>query len=178
MLSQFEFVLFNNFVEMELPVGVEIFQEEYSVEKAARYEILGKLGEGTFGEVKKALDVVTGKHVAIKYVRILSRKSGIPKAVFRELQSLKQLSDSEYIIKLLDVYTDESNLCLVMECIVSDLSEVISQSKSYLSRAHLKCIFKMMFAGLAHCHSRNVIHRDIKPSSELMFSISLAFAVF
>lgn len=150
---------------MQLPPNVELYEEEYSVGRAKRYEIQERLGEGTFGEVRKALDCRTGAAVAIKYVRILSRKSGIPKAVFREMQALKQLSSCEHILKLYDVYPDESNLCLVTEYVASDLAEVISQAKGYLTRANLKCYFMMIFEGIGYCHSKGIIHRDIKPAS-------------
>lgn len=152
--------------KMQLPTGIEILETRLGQSKSVRYTTQERLGEGTFGEVRKAVDSVSGKPVAIKYVRILSRKAGIPKAVFREMESLKQLSHCEYIMRLFDVFTDESNLCLVMEYVESDLSEVILQSKQHLPRANLKCLFKMIFEGLSYCHSRNIIHRDIKPASK------------
>lgn len=151
---------------MHNPSNVEIYDDEYSIRRSDRYVVQERLGQGTFGEVRKALDSRSGTQVAIKYVRILSRKSGIPKAVFREMQALKQLSNCEYILKLYDVYPDESSLCLVTEFVASDLSEVISQAKGYLSRANLKCIFKMIFEGISYCHSKGIIHRDIKPASK------------
>lgn len=152
---------------MQLPPNVELYDDEYSLSRAQRYVIQERLGEGTFGEVRKAVDSRSGAEVAIKSVRILSRKSGIPKAVFREMQALKQLSNCEFILKLFDVYPDESNLCLVTEYVASDLSEVINQAKDYLSRANLKCFFRMIFEGIGFCHSKGIIHRDIKPASTL-----------
>jgi hypothetical protein len=131
---------------------------------------------GTFGEVRRAVDQLSGKHVAVKYVRILSKKSGMPKAIFRELESLKQLSESPYVIKLFDVYTNESNLCLVMEYVESDLAEVIEQTGQggeLLSRPNLKALFRMILQGIAYCHSRNVMHRDIKPASKCLHNCPL-----
>lgn len=151
---------------MQLCSELEIFEEPYSSSKLDRYCFQERLGEGTFGEVKKAVDTISGRVVAVKFVRILSKKNGIPKAVFREMESLKQLSQSEYIMRLYDVYSDEGNLCLVMEYVVSDLSEVISQSKQSLLRSHLKAFYFMILSGVCYCHSRNIIHRDIKPASK------------
>lgn len=152
---------------MQLPADVELLESRLGQGKSTRYLSQEKLGEGTFGEVRAAVDSLSGKKVAIKYVRILSRKAGIPKAVFREMESLKQLSQCEYILKLFDVFTDESNLCLVTEYVESDLSEVIQHSKQHLPRSHLKVLFKMILEGLSYCHTRNIIHRDIKPASTL-----------
>ena len=146
----------------------EIFFDDYSVEKSEHYSYLERLGEGTFGEVRKGVDKITGEVVAIKFVRILSKKDGVPKALFREMESLKQLCGCPYIIKLHDIFTTESNLCLVMEYLVSDMSEVISQLSCQLSRSQLKSYFQMILQGVAFCHSMNIIHRDIKPSSKVV----------
>mmetsp|Transcript_348 Transcript_348/g.479 ORF Transcript_348/g.479 Transcript_348/m.479 type:complete len:363 (+) Transcript_348:37-1125(+) len=147
---------------------MELYNDHYRSDSASRYECRERLGEGTFGEVRRAVDRVSGAQVAIKYVRMMSRKSGIPRAVFREMESLKQLSSSPYIIKLHDVYPEESNLCLVMEYVVSDLSEVILQSTEYLTRCDLKSLYRMILEGLVYCHERNIIHRDIKPANYLL----------
>lgn len=144
---------------------IEFYQERYSSEKATRYVTSGKLGEGTFGEVKKAVDRITGKIVAVKFVRIMSRHGGIPKAVFRELESLRQLSECKFIVSLLDVYADEMKLCLVMEHVESDLSEVISRSQRYLPTSHIKAYAHMMLQAVSFCHQNKILHRDIKPAS-------------
>ena len=161
-----------------MKTNVELFEEQYATTKIQKYRTLERLGEGTFGEVRKAVDTVSGKTVAIKYVRILSKKGGVPKAVFREMESLKQLSRCEYVLRLYDVFADEANLCLVMEYVESDLSEVISQSKQFLPRSHLKAFYKMILHGISYCHERNVMHRDIKPASKyisILFKLHFEF---
>jgi serine/threonine protein kinase len=150
---------------MQILPAVELFEEDFARSKLHRYQTLERLGEGTFGEVRKAVDSVSGHVVAIKFVRILSRRGGIPKAVFREVESLKQLAQCEHVVHLYDVYADEANVCLVLEYIESDLSEVISNSRFRLQRSHLKAYFLMILKSLEHCHSNNIIHRDIKPAS-------------
>ncbi len=145
---------------------MEIFQDRYAAEKNDRYKPSEKLGEGTFGEVRKAVDTFNGRKVAVKYVRMMSRNNGIPKAVFRELESLRQLSECQYIVKLLDVFTLETKLCLVMEYVESDLSEIIANTSEYLPRSHIKAYSRMILRALSHCHENKIIHRDIKPASE------------
>ena len=68
----------------------EIFEDEYEIGKADRYMSLEVLGEGTFGTVRKGIDRRSGKIVAIKYIRVMSKNGSLPKAIFREMQSLKQ----------------------------------------------------------------------------------------
>ena len=135
--------------------------------KSERYLTRGKLGEGTFGEVRLGLDTFTGKQVAMKYVRIMSlERGGIPRAVFRELESLKQLQGSDLVTRLLDRVPEESNLCLVLEYLPSDLYEVIQRAKSPLPIQQVKCFARMLLSALGHCHSMRIIHRDVKPASE------------
>ena len=145
----------------------------YSVENESdqqRYLCHGKIGEGAFGDVRRGTDSLTGKVVALKYIRILNSSEGLPRAVFREIEALRQLSEGTHIVSLLDVFPDESNLCLVLDYHPSDLSEVISQAKSFLPVAHVKAYSRMLLDALAFIHARCVIHRDIKPSNILVSS--------
>jgi serine/threonine protein kinase len=150
---------------------MEIYHDDYEpVANINRYEHLSTLGEGTFGEVKKAYDSYTDKIVAIKSIRLLSKKKGLPKAVFREIESLRQLSDCIYIVKLDNVYAMENSVCLVMEYIENDLQKLIhycSTRNKQLPRDQLKSLYQMMLHSIDFCHSHHVIHRDIKPSSKL-----------
>lgn len=145
---------------------MEFYQERYSPDKIDRYTLREKLGEGTFGEVRSGIDTVTGRNVAVKSVRVLSRSGGIPKAVFRELESLRQLSECENIVTLLDIYTDDTKLCLVTEFVQSNLSDVINNSTQYLHRSHVKAYAQMTLQAIAFCHTNKIIHRDIKPASK------------
>jgi serine/threonine protein kinase len=136
----------------------------------SRYISGRRLGEGAFGEVRLATDSFTGEIVAQKSIRIQSQDEDattIPRAVFRELESLKQLSDSSFVTKLLNYYTKETSLVMVLEYLPSDLQEVISQAKDYLPRQHVKAYAHMLLQAVAFCHERRIIHRDIKPSSKI-----------
>lgn len=133
-----------------------------------RYKFIKRLGQGAFGEVHLCIDSLNDQYVAIKNVRIVSRESGIPVAVFREMESLRQLSSSGLVTELLDVYPDEKNLCLVLEYLPSDLAEIISQSKEFISRPRIKALSYMLLEAISYCHQNKIIHRDIKPANILI----------
>ena len=149
--------------------NIEIFEDEYEIGKADRYMPLEVLGEGTFGTVRKGIDRRSGKIVAIKYIRIMSKNGSLPKAVFREMQSLKQLCNCTNIIHLHDVYVEETSVCLVTEYAQSDLAELITYrgtSKDYIPRSQIKTLFYQMLRAVDYCHANHIIHRDIKPASK------------
>lgn len=141
---------------------------------AARYRHLGRLGEGAFGDVRFGVDTSTGETVALKHVRVITQKhgpggaGGVPKAVFREMEALRQLDDSNRVVKLLDVYPEENNLCLVLEYLPSDLGEVISHANNWLPISQVKAFAWMLMDSLQYIHSHHIIHRDIKPSNLLL----------
>lgn len=135
--------------------------------KSARYVTQGRLGEGTFGEVRMGHDTFTGKRVAMKFIRIMSQeRGGIPRAVFRELESLRQLGGSDHVAQLLDYYPDENNLCLILEYLPSDLYEIIQKATRPLPVPQVKALAQMLLRAVSHCHEKNIIHRDIKPASK------------
>jgi serine/threonine protein kinase len=141
-----------------------------STDKSRRYKRLSRIGQGTYGDVCKGIDVYTGKNVALKFVRILARDThSIPKAVFREVESLRHLQ-SPFICQLHDMYPDEASLVLVLEYLPYNLQEIISHTKDYFPRAHFKAYFKMLLEAIAHCHEQHIIHRDVKPSNILISS--------
>lgn len=144
---------------------MEVLEEELGIQKEDRYKLKDYLGEGTFGSVRRAIDTITGREVAVKQIRLMSKGRYLPKAVFRELEALKQLSDGKYIVKFFDMYGSDSAVCIVMEHVELSLADIIEKNKHQLPLGQLKCYFYMMLQALNFCHTRSIIHRDIKPSS-------------
>ena len=143
----------------------------FSVHKFDKYECRDIIGEGAFGNVRLGLNRCTGEKVAMKFVKIIARERIIPKAVFRELEALRQLSDSNSnIVKLLDAFTHETNICLVMEYFDSDLSELIGNAKSHIPMSHIKTYALMILEALAYMHSKRMVHRDLKPANIMINS--------
>ncbi len=56
-----------------------------------RYERLGKIGEGTYGQVYKAKDKHTEIVIALKRIRLETEGEGIPSNAIREISLLKDL---------------------------------------------------------------------------------------
>jgi len=135
-----------------------------------QYEKLEKIGEGTYGVVYKARDKMTGAIVAMKKIRLETEDEGIPSTTIREVALLKEVSSHPNIVKLFAVIHANQKLHLVFEFLEFDLKRYIdSQGKNvYLSPFLLKSYLYQLLKGLYHCHTRRVIHRDLKPQNLLL----------
>lgn len=63
------------------------------------YVIVSQVGEGTFGKVYKAKNIITGKYVALKRIRMEAERDGFPVTAMREIKLLQSLSH-ENIVRL------------------------------------------------------------------------------
>ncbi|KAL1327896.1 hypothetical protein AAHE18_13G336400 [Arachis hypogaea] len=136
---------------------------------ADRYLKREILGEGTYGVVYKAIDTHTGQTVAIKKIRLGKQKEGVNFTALREIKLLKELKDPN-IIELIDAFPHKGNLHLVFEFMETDLEAVIRDRNIFLSPADTKSYLQMTLKGLAFCHKKWVLHRDMKPNNLLIGS--------
>ncbi|KAK7314622.1 hypothetical protein VNO77_33149 [Canavalia gladiata] len=134
---------------------------------ADRYLKREVLGEGTYGVVYKAIDTQTGQTVAIKKIRLGKQKEGVNFTALREIKLLKELKDPN-IIELIDAFPHKGNLHLVFEFMETDLEAVIRDRNIVLSPGDIKSFLQMTLKGLAFCHKKWVLHRDMKPNNLLI----------
>ncbi|WOL12682.1 putative serine/threonine-protein kinase [Canna indica] len=133
------------------------------------FEKLDKIGEGTYSHVYKARDLETGKLVALKKVRFVNMDPESVRFMAREIHILRKL-DHPNVIKLEGIVASwmSCNLYLVFEYMEHDLAGLAARSSVRFTEPQVKCFMKQLLAGLSHCHSRGVLHRDIKGSNLLI----------
>merc|ERR1719150_1665949 len=146
------------------------------------YKIVDKVGEGTYGEVYKAtpppeMDIEAGELLALKKVRLENEKEGFPITAVREIKILRQLKHKN-IIKLREIVTDKQeavdfrkdkgSFYLVFDFMEHDLMGLLDSGLVSFT-TELNCsIMRQIMEGLAYCHDRNFLHRDIKCSNILV----------
>ncbi|XP_021285720.1 probable serine/threonine-protein kinase At1g54610 [Herrania umbratica] len=137
--------------------------------KADSFEKLEKIGQGTYSTVFRARDLETGKIVALKKVRFDNFEPESVRFMAREILILRRL-DHPNIIKLEGIITSRMScsIYLVFEYMEHDITGLLSCPDIKFSESQIKCYMKQLLSGLDHCHSRGVMHRDIKGSNLLV----------
>uniref|UniRef100_A0A3Q2UMI3 cyclin-dependent kinase n=1 Tax=Fundulus heteroclitus TaxID=8078 RepID=A0A3Q2UMI3_FUNHE len=134
--------------------------------KLETYIKLDKLGEGTYATVFKGRSKLTDNLVALKEIR-LEHEEGAPCTAIREVSLLKDLKHAN-IVTLHDIIHTEKCLTLVFEYLEKDLKQYMDDCGSIMSIHNVKIFLFQLLRGLAYCHKRKVLHRDLKPQNLLI----------
>ncbi|KAM4734808.1 cyclin-dependent kinase 17-like isoform 1-T1 [Anableps anableps] len=134
--------------------------------KLETYIKLDKLGEGTYATVFKGRSKLTDNLVALKEIR-LEHEEGAPCTAIREVSLLKDLKHAN-IVTLHDIVHTDKSLTLVFEYLDKDLKQYMDDCGNILSMQNVKIFLYQILRGLAYCHRRKVLHRDLKPQNLLI----------
>ncbi|RYQ94155.1 hypothetical protein Ahy_B08g089033 isoform B [Arachis hypogaea] len=142
---------------------------DWTPRRANTFEKLAKIGQGTYSNVYKARDLLSGKIVALKKVRFDNLEPESVKFMAREILVLRKL-DHPNVVKLEGLVTSRMScsLYLVFEYMEHDLAGLAAGQGVKFTEPQVKCFMKQLLSGLEHCHSRGVLHRDIKGSNLLI----------
>ncbi|KAG7951526.1 hypothetical protein I3843_12G011100 [Carya illinoinensis] len=133
------------------------------------FEKLEKIGQGTYSSVFRARNTETGRIVALKKVQFDNFEPESVRFMAREIMILRRL-DHPNIIKLEGLITSRlsCSIYLVFDYMEHDITGLLSCPDIKFSESQIKCYMKQLLSGLDHCHSRGVMHRDIKGSNILV----------
>lgn len=128
-----------------------------------RFKRLQRIGEGSFGDVFKALDTETNEVVAVKVINLEVAEEEIEE--IREEITMLSECHSSYVTRYITSYTSGPELCIVMEFLgggsVHDLLDNGPLDESYVA-----IIMRELLKAIDYLHSNAKIHRGQERSCE------------
>ncbi|KAM3140658.1 hypothetical protein pb186bvf_007256 [Paramecium bursaria] len=141
-------------------IKLDIFQ----ISIGQNYKLLKLVGQGAFAKVFKAVNLNTQQFFAIKQ---LSLEKNDKYQILKEIQILKQLNH-ESCIHLHEIYQEDNQIYLVLDYIQGgQLLIQLTRVKKVHYEQNIRDIVQTLLEGLEYLHSKNIIHRDIKPQNIL-----------
>ncbi|CAJ0579938.1 unnamed protein product, partial [Mesorhabditis spiculigera] len=133
-----------------------------------RFEIVKKLGSGTYGKVSLAYDHKMDREVAVKLIKksAIENKADLVR-IRREIRIMSALNHPN-IIQIFEVFENKEKIILVMEYANGgELYDFVS-SKGSLPEAEARRIFRQITSAVLYCHKHLVAHRDLKLENILL----------
>lgn len=132
------------------------------------YEVLEKLGEGSFATVFRGRRRFTGQIVALKSVSFAGKSSEDVAALRREIGVHARL-DHDNIVRLLDFYETPTHVVLVTEFCHGELLAILTEDGA-LPEPVVRSVASQLVAALRYLASHGIMHRDLKPQNLLVAS--------
>ena len=154
--------------ESSISISNKLFIDEVNDSPSKKYEILSKLGCGSFGNVYLARNKFTDEKVALKQIKKSSANLLSDGEIKDEIEILKKL-DHPDIVRIIESFNTRNSYILITE--YCEEGELFDQVKNQLSETQIAVIFRQLLSGLAYLHSNNIVHRDLKLENILIHEI-------
>jgi casein kinase 1, alpha len=134
---------------------------------AGKWRLIRKIGSGSFGDIYSGVNVTTGEEVAVKMEPVNARH---PQLLY-ESKVYRILQEGVGIPRIhwygLDGVKNQYN-AMVMELLGPSLEDLFNFCGRRFTMKTVLMIADQMICRVEFIHSKNFIHRDIKPDNFLM----------
>ena len=132
------------------------------------YELKENIGKGKFAVVRRGLHKKTGKTVAVKILKKQEMSAKDLELQRREIEILK-ICQHPNIIRLIDLFENESHLFLVIEHLSGgDMFDYLAARDFEISEKRAKKITHKIATALYYMHRFGIAYRDLKPENIMM----------
>ena len=131
------------------------------------FQVLSRLGEGSYSSVWKVKRLLDGKEYAMKKVKMTALSDKEKLNALNEVRILASIN-SPFVITYKEAFLDENSmtLCIIMEYAAGgDLYKKIQQHqkrKTFFSESEIWSVFLQLIQGLKTLHDNKILHRDLK----------------
>jgi serine/threonine protein kinase len=145
----------------------------------SKYELIGKLGEGGFGEVYKVKDKTSNKLCALKILDIgklpvndEEERKNAKKLFIREAQLLKECAHPNIVEVIDDVSAQGSLPYILMQYIEGESLSTYLKKRGELVITEVLEKSESILPALAHIHSKGLVHKDLKPENIMLEAVT------
>lgn len=134
------------------------------------YRFVSRLGEGSFGVTCLVQNKVTGQERCLKTVN--KSKAQLPLDLLEQEFQALALVDHPHVIRLFEYWEDQNNCYFVTEAYkggtLLDVIEDHARKRKHIDEGWLVQVFQQSLEGIAYCHDRNLIHKDLKSDNMML----------
>ncbi|XP_054276428.1 NUAK family SNF1-like kinase 1 isoform X2 [Macrosteles quadrilineatus] len=151
---------------LESTGGVRLHNHKRKLKQ--RFDLVKKLGQGTYGKVQLGINKETGQEVAIKTIKKCKIETEADLIrIRREIQIMSSVQHPN-IIHIYEVFENREKMVLVMEYAAGgELYDFLSERK-VLSEEEARRIFRQISTAVYYCHKHKICHRDLKLENILL----------
>ncbi|KAH7931386.1 Pkinase-domain-containing protein [Leucogyrophana mollusca] len=159
--------------EMTVPEEREPKPKMPTYKGLENFKLIDKMGDGAFSNVYKAIDLSSGKKVAVKVVRKFELNASQRANILKEVQIMRG-TNHPAIVRLISFSESPEYYFLVLE--LMEGGELFHQivKLTYFSENLARHVILQVAQGIRYLHEeRGVVHRDIKPENLLFERIPI-----
>ena len=128
------------------------------------YRLRKKLGEGSFGKIYLVEHILTHEKYAAKLENV---NSPCPQLQF-EAKIYRKLSGGSHIPRAYWIGTDRKQNVLIMDLLGHSIEDLFEKCGNKFSLKTVLMLTEQMLSAIEYMHTKNYIHRDIKPDNFMM----------
>ncbi|XP_062043526.1 casein kinase I-like [Lepus europaeus] len=129
-----------------------------------KYKLVRKIGSGSFGDIYLAINITNGEEVAVKLESLKAKHSQL----LYESKVYKILQGGVGIPHMRWYGPEKDHNALVLDLLGPSLQDLFSFCSRKFTMKTVLMLADQMISRIEYVHTKNFIHRDIKPDNFLM----------